>query len=271
MAGKTALVTGASSGIGRAVAVDLAASGYTVYAAARRMELLQELQSDLIRPLRLDVTDPASIAAMVEHITAESGRLDVLVNNAGYGIYGSVEGAPPGEVEKGFAVNVFGLGRVTRALLPLMRAQGSGTVINISSVVGKVSMPFLSWYAASKHAVEGLSDGLRKEVAPFGIKVILVEPGSINTGFEDVAMETLANSEEPEAYHAMRDTFARLVRKSYENAPGPEVVSATVHKALSARHPRTRYRSGRDAKLFLTLRSLFSDRMIDRVIRGQFR
>jgi len=271
MAGKTALVTGASSGIGRAVALDLAASGYTVYAAARRMELLEEMQSERIKPLRLDVTDAASIAAMVAQISAEDGKLDVLVNNAGYGIYGSVEGALPEEVEKGFGVNVFGLGRVTRALLPLMRAHASGIIINISSVVGKVSMPFLSWYAASKHAVEGLSDGLRKEVAPFGIKVILVEPGSINTGFEEIAMETLENSAEPEAYHLLRDTFARLVRKSYENAPGPEVVAATVHKALSARRPRTRYRSGRDAKLFLTLRALLSDRMIDRVIQGQFR
>ncbi|WP_420628932.1 oxidoreductase [Candidatus Leptofilum sp.] len=261
-----ALVTGASGGIGKSIAEKLAANGFYVFAAARRMDKLEAMRTSQIEPLKLDVTDEAAIETAVAHITRSKGRLDVLVNNAGYGLYGTIEGLSPQAVEHVFAVNVLGLGRMTQAILPMMRQQRSGTVINISSVVGKVSMPGLGWYAASKHAVEGMTDALRLEVKQFGINVVLVEPGVIDTGFEDVAVNTLDNSNEPPAYAPMVAAFRQSVRDSYKNAPGPELVAQTVLKALSSNSPKARYRVGRDAKLLITARHLLGDGLFDRAV-----
>ena len=265
-----ALVTGASGGIGKSIAEMLAANGFYVFAAARSMDKLEAMRTSQIEPLQLDVTDGDGIETAVTHITHSKGRLDVLINNAGYGLYGTIEGLSPQAVEHVFAVNVFGLGRMVQAVLPIMRRQKSGTIINISSVVGKVSMPGLGWYAATKHAVEGMTDALRLEVKQFGINVVLVEPGVINTGFEDVAVSTLDNSNEPPAYAQMVATFRQSVRDSYKNAPGPELVANTVLKAVRAASPKARYRVGRDAKLLITARHTLGDGLFDRMIGSQY-
>jgi NADP-dependent 3-hydroxy acid dehydrogenase YdfG len=265
------LVTGASSGIGKAIAEYLAEKGYYVYATARSMNELEAMRSHNIESLQLDVTDGDVIHIAVEDIVASKGRLDVLINNAGYGIYGTVEGLTREQVRSAFDVNVFGLGQVTQAVLPLMRAQKSGTIVNISSVVGKVSTPVLDWYAATKHAVEALTDALRLEVKQFGIKVVLIEPGSIDTGFEDVAMATLNECNDPACYEEIRLRFSKLIRNGYEGAPGPQVVVDQVYKAITADKPKARYTAGRDAKMYIAMKGLLSDGLFDRLVMSQFK
>ena len=264
------LVTGASGGIGKAIAETLAANGYYVFAAARSMSKLEAMRKDNIEPLSLDVTDADAIQAAVEHIASTKGRIDVLVNNAGYGLYGTVEGLPPEAVQRVFDVNVFGLGRMTQAVLPIMRRQNSGTIVNISSVVGKVSTPVLGWYASSKHAVEGMTDALRMEVNEFGIKAVLIEPGSIDTGFEDVAVGTLSQSNDPEAYQQMVADFRKMIRNGYDGAPGPDIVADTVLKAVESSNPRPRYAVGRDANMAIRMKRLVGDRLFDRVVASQY-
>ena len=180
---RTALVTGASSGIGQDTARKLQALGYTVYGAARRTDRLRALAADGIRPLTMDVTDDASMSAGVNRILEETGRIDVLVNNAGYGSFGAIEDVPMNEARRQLEVNVFGLARLTQLVAPHMRAQGSGTIINISSIGGRLTTPLGGWYHATKYAVEALSDALRMELRPFGIDVVVVEPGGIRTEF----------------------------------------------------------------------------------------
>jgi NAD(P)-dependent dehydrogenase (short-subunit alcohol dehydrogenase family) len=188
---KTALVTGASSGIGEATALQLSELGYTVYAAARRVERMSDLADRGIRTRSVDVTDDPSMMALVQTIIADTGRIDVLVNNAGYGLYGALEDTPIEEARRQFEVNVFGLARLTQLVLPHMRAQRDGYIVNISSMGGKIWEPLGSWYHASKFAVEGLSDSLRVEVAEFGIKVVIIQPGSIRSEWSGIAADNL--------------------------------------------------------------------------------
>ena len=195
-----ALVTGASSGIGEDTARKLQALGYIVYGAARRTDRLQALTADGIRPLAMDVTDDASMSAGVNRILEETGRIDVLVNNAGYGSYGAIEDVPIDEARRQFEVNVFGLGRLTQLITPHMRTQGSGTIINISSMGGKLTTPLGGWYHATKYAVEALSDALRMELRPFGIDVVVVEPGGIRTEWASIAADHLEATAEGSAY-----------------------------------------------------------------------
>jgi len=260
------LVTGASSGNGKAIAEDLARQGYFVFAAARSEGKLEAMRSEHIEPLPLDVTDGESVRSAVKSITANKGRLDILINNAGYGLYGTIEGATQEQVRHVFDVNVFGYARVIQAALPLMRAQKSGLIINMSSVVGKLSIPVLGWYAATKHAIEGMSDALRLEVKQFGIRVVLIEPSYLNTGFEAAAMAELDASNDPQAYGKLLAAYRRGFRKGYANAPGPEVVVAAVNKAIAARHPKARYRPTRESMMLITLRGLLSDRVFDAVV-----
>jgi short-subunit dehydrogenase len=268
---KIVLVTGASSGIGKKMATYMAEQGYYVYAAARSMEKLQTMKSRNIEPLHLDVTDINSINNAVKQIEKTKGGLDILINNAGYGIYGTIEGVSQEQIQKAFDVNVFGLGQMTKAVLPLMREQQSGLIINVSSYVGKVSVPILGWYSATKHAVEGMTDALRMEVKPFGIKVALIEPGLVATGFEEVAMATLKKSNDPDVYHPMRDAFAKYVRNEYKKAPGPEVVIKELKKVLKTNNPRARYLAGKDSRLFIKMKGLLSDKMFDKIILGYYK
>jgi short-subunit dehydrogenase len=268
---KVALVTGASSGIGADAALRLKKAGYTVYGAARRTERMSALQKAGVKVLSLDVTDDDSVRRAVDTITRESGRIDVLVNNAGYGSYGSVEDVPMDEARAQIEVNVFGLARLTQLVLPHMRAQRSGTIINISSMGGKLVTPLGAWYHASKYAVEALSDALRMETAQFGINVVVIEPGSIRTEWGAIAAQNLRETSSKGAYATLADATATALAASSEpgtrTASAPSVIGKTIVKIASAQHPRTRYRVGFGSAPLLFMRWLLPDRAFDALIR----
>ena len=234
---KTALVTGASSGIGEATALQLAELGYTVYAAARRVERMSDLADRGIRTASVDVTDDPSMVALVQTIIADTGRIDVLVNNAGYGLYGALEDMPLEEARRQFEVNVFGLARLTQLVLPHMRAQRDGYIVNISSMGGRIWEPLGSWYHASKFAVEGLSDSLRVEVAEFGIKVVIIQPGSIRSEWSGIAADKLEATSANTPYAPQAKLVGSGLRAvdHMRMASGPEVVAEAVAKATGAR------------------------------------
>lgn len=268
---RVALITGASSGIGKATAEALAQRGFRVFAGVRRPEAGDTLTTAGITLVRLDVTSDESVATAVQTVLEQAGRIDVLVNNAGYGQYGSLEDVELADAQRQFDVNVFGLMRVTRAVLPAMRRQRSGRIITISSVAGRMSTPFAGWYSASKHAVEALSDALRLEVAPFGIHVTVVQPAAIKTGFDNVALDELERTTRTEAYRPTAAAFRRLVEGSFVRAPGPEVVAAAVARAATARRAPIRVPVPGEARAMLLLKRLLSDRLFDGMIGAQFR
>ncbi|WP_167138554.1 oxidoreductase [Diaminobutyricimonas sp. TR449] len=265
---KVALVTGASSGIGEATARRLAGLGLTVYGSARRLDRMSTLEADGIRLLHMDVTDDASMTAGVERILADTGRIDVLVNNAGYGSYGALEDVPLDEARRQFDVNVFGLARLTQLVLPTMRAQRSGKVINMSSMGGKMYEPLGSWYHATKFAVEGLSDSLRLELKPFGIHVVIIEPGAIITEWNAIARDSLLEVSGDTAYGPLAQSVAAEMAAA--DAPGegspPTVVADAVAAAVKARHPKTRYPIGRHARAVVLGRRLLPDVAMDAVL-----
>lgn len=265
---KTALVTGASSGIGEETARTLHRLGYTVYAAARRTDRLQKLANGGIHALAMDVTDDKSMTSGIDSIIAETRRIDVLVNNAGYGSYGAIEDVPLDEARRQFEVNLFGLGRLTQLVLPHMRAQKFGTIINISSMEGRLTTPLGGWYHATKYAVEALSDALRMETAPFGINVVVIEPGGIRTEWSGIAADHLEETAEGSAYASQIKAVANSMRSESTNnrQSPPSVIADTVEKIVTARKPRTRYVVGFAAKPLVTLRRILPDRAFDRVI-----
>jgi NAD(P)-dependent dehydrogenase (short-subunit alcohol dehydrogenase family) len=262
---KVAIVTGASSGIGEATSRRLRALGYEVYAVARRVERMTPLTEADIHTVRADVTDDASLAALVQHVMAESGRIDVLVNNAGYGSYGAVEDVPLTEARRQFEVNVFGLARLSQLVLPHMRAQGSGRIINVSSMGGKIYEPLGGWYHATKFAVEGLSDSMRMELRPLGIDVVVIEPGAIATEWAAIAGEHLLDTSGHGAYGEQARQMATFFTADPAGAAStPSVVADAVANAVTARRPRTRDVVGRGARPILAARRLLSDRAFDR-------
>ncbi|SNX66019.1 short-subunit dehydrogenase [Streptomyces sp. TLI_55] len=265
---KTALVTGASSGIGEATALKLQALGYTVYGAARRADRLSELADRGVRPLAMDVTDDGSMRAGIEKIVTETGRIDVLVNNAGYGSYGALEDVPLDEARYQFEVNVFGAIRLAQLALPHMRAQRSGTVVNITSMGGKIYTPFGGWYHGTKFALEALSDCLRVEAKPFGVDVVVIEPGGIATEWGGIAADNLEKSSTGGAYAAQATAVAATLRSeanAKRNSP-PSVIADAIGKAVTARRPKTRYVKGFAARPLITLRRILPDRAFDAVI-----
>ncbi len=265
---RTALVTGASSGIGEATARRLARQGFTVYAAARRVDRMSHLENEGIRVLSLDVTDEGSVRDCVETIVAAEGSVDVLVNNAGYGSYGAIEDVPLDEARRQFEVNLFGLARITQMVLPSMREQGDGTIVNISSMGGKIYTPFGGWYHATKHALEGWSDSLRLELAPFGVDVVIIEPGGIATEWGVIAADHLQEVSGSGPYATAATAAADGMRGRYAGSglSSPDVIAEAVVKAVTSSRPHTRYAVGYMARPALLMRRLFSDRMFDRVI-----
>jgi short-subunit dehydrogenase len=269
-----ALVTGASSGMGKEVAKQLQTEGYTVYAAARRIEAMDDLKALGIRPLRLDVTQADEIESAVRQIEAQAGGVDVLVNNAGFGLYGAVEDVPLDKARYQFEVNLFSMAGLTQRVLPGMRKKGKGWIVNISSMGGKIYTPLGAWYHATKHAVEGWSDCLRFETAPFGIKVIIVEPGAIATEFGQVMSGPMLEFSGRGAYATLAAASAKLSESTYgrPNAASPTtVISRTISKALRARHPKTRYVAGLFGREFIALRRLLGDRGFDGMLRMMYR
>ena len=266
---KVALVTGASSGIGEATARQLAAAGFTVYAAARRADRLQKLAQAGIHPIAMDVTDDASMQAGVQAILTEQGRIDVLVNNAGYGSYGALEDVPMEEARAQMEVNVFGAARLTQLVLPAMRAQHSGTIVNVTSMGGKITTPLGAWYHATKFALEAISDCLRMEVAPFGIDVVVIEPGGIRTEWGGIAADKVraVSSHGPYAPQGNAVASSLTSESTRRRSSPPELIATTITKAITTRRPRTRYAVGYGAKPMIFLHGLLPDRTFDTFIR----
>ena len=268
MSQPVAFVTGASTGIGFEAARRLAAHGFTVYAGARRVEKMEPLRADGVRILPLDVTDDASMGAAVGEILAAHGRIDVLVNNAGYGSYGSLEEVALAEGRRQFEVNLFGLARMTQLVLPAMRAAGRGRIINISSIGGKMYEPLGAWYHATKFAVEGLSDSLRMEVKPHGIDVSIIEPGGTQSEWGAISAEGLLANSGSGPYAAQAKVVAAALASTDGSAMSshPEVIAEAIVHAASSKRPRTRYPVGRGARAILLLRRLLPDRAFDVVL-----
>lgn len=260
-------VTGASSGIGKATARSLLQQGHTVYVAARRVEAMQDLQALGAIPLRMDITKEADVVAAVERITQAHGGVDVLVNNAGFAIYGSVEETSMEDAHYQFEVNLFGMARLTQLLIPAMRKRGHGTIVNVSSMGGKIYTPLGAWYHATKHAVEGWSDALRIELRPFGISVVVIEPGIIATEFGDVMTQPMLDR----SGHGPYGKLAHAIAGSKAPMSQPSVVARAIVRAVGARRPKTRYVAGNLARPLMFVRKYFGDRVYDRLIMSQFR
>jgi NAD(P)-dependent dehydrogenase (short-subunit alcohol dehydrogenase family) len=274
MGSRAVLITGCSSGIGRATAAHLSAKGWTVYATARRREALAELEARGCRTLSLDVTDEESMSAAVRAVEEAEGAVGVLVNNAGYSQSGAVESVPLDRVRAQFETNVFGLVRMCQLVLPGMRAQRWGRIVNLSSMGGKFTFPGGGVYHATKHAVEALSDALRFEVAGFGVKVIVIEPGLIRTSFSETAVSGI--EQPPGPYADFNAAVARSTAGAYEKGPlarlggPPEAVAERIGDALSARRPRARYTVTPSARLMIGQHALLRDRGWDALMRTQF-
>ena len=268
--GRVVLITGASSGIGCQAARDLARAGHTVYAGARRVERMRPLRALGVAPVALDVTDQDACTGVVETIMAEQGRIDVLVNNAGYGSFGAVEDVDLTEARRQIEVNVLGLAALTRAVLPHMRARRSGTIINMSSMGGRLVTFMGGWYHATKYAVEALSDALRMEVADFGIDVVLIEPGGIRTDWGTIAADHLESSARGGAYEKAAGRVAANMRRLYASRrmSDPQVVVRAIRGAVEARRPRSRYLVGLGAKPLVAAHALLPARLFDRIMRG---
>jgi len=263
------LITGASSGLGARTAQLLVDRGYRVAGAARRVELVEKLPG--VFPVRLDLTDDASIDEAVQSVEAHYGPVGILINDAGYGEFGSVEETPIAQARRQFDVNVFGLAALTQRVLPSMREAGAGRIVNVSSLAGEFSSPLGGWYHASKFALEALSDSLRAEVRPFGIDVTVVQPGPVRTAWHDDAMHTLEASSGDGPYREMAAAVANYHRTTQDTAITSDVesVATAIANAATTERPRTRYRVGRGSATAVAL-SRLPDRMFDAMTRKQF-
>ncbi len=273
---EAALVTGCSTGIGRATARALLATGRPVYATARRPESLAGLAAAGATTLALDVTDEASMRAAVDRVVADHGAVGVLVNNAGYALQGPVETTSLDDVRTQFETNVFGLVRLTQLVLPGMRSQGFGRVVNLSSMGGRFTFPGGGFYHATKHAVEAVSDALRYEVTPFGVAVVVIEPGPVATAFGDTAVATIdiGATGEP-AYDAFMQELGRRVEQAYDGRRGsmassPEQVARVIVRAVESSRPRARYLVGPVARALVGLHRFAPAAAFDAVIRHTF-
>ena len=274
-ASRAVLITGCSTGIGRATAEHLADRGWTVYATARRPESIEDLKAAGCETLACDVTDEASMNACVEAVEDAEGAVGALVNNAGYSQSGAIETVPMESVRRQFETNVFGLIRMCQLVLPGMRRQRSGRIVNISSIGGKLTFPGGGIYHATKHAVEGLSDVLRFEVKGFGIDVIVIEPGLIKTGFADAAVGSMADTAHDGPYGEFNTAVGQATAGAYDGGlarlgGGPETVARKIERAITARRPKTRYKVTPSAGLTLGMRGVMTDRMWDRFVGTQF-
>jgi len=266
---KVVLITGASSGIGKQTAKLLIQQGFTVYGAARRLDKMQDLKEAGASLLQMDITEDESMINGVREIIETEKRIDVLINNAGYGSYGALEDVPISEAKYQFEVNVFGLARLTQLVLPHMRDQQSGKIINVSSIAGRVGEPHGAWYHATKFAVEGLSDCLRMEVKQFGIKVIIIQPGLIKTEWNTIAEENLAKISGNTAYKDSVKKQLKMFELLYKKASEPLVIAKVIGKAVNSKNPKTRYVEGAGAGLIVFIRKILPDKLLDKIILSQ--
>jgi len=263
---KVVVVTGSASGIGKATCQLLVSKGYTVYGGDIQVEKNRYLDSIGGHSLVLDVTKEEQVKAAVDKIIIEQGRIDVLYNNAGFGIMGTAEETNLEDAQKLMNVNLFGYVRMIKAILPHMRQQKSGRIINTTSMGGKIYFPLASWYIASKHALEGWLDCLRIEVKEFGISVVMIEPGFINTNFYNVSGEYGKKYAPNSAYQHL---FGPISKAPLPKMSEPVVIAKVVEKAISKNHPKTRYVKGKNGKLLIGMRNTFGDRFYDRMVMSQ--
>lgn len=270
-----ALITGSNSGIGFETALYLARRGYTVWATMRNLQKSDELRKIAeterlpIEITPLDVDDDNSVKNAVAQILQKSGRIDVLVNNAGYGLRGAIEEVSLDEWRKQFETNFFGAIRVTQAVLPQMRAQRSGAIVNISSVLGRMAIPFSGPYTSSKFALEGFSETLRYELAPWNIKVILIEPGFIATRFQENAQLAQAAQHDDSPYALFKQASGRRIQRNIYRAAPAEIVAATIYRAITHPNPKLRYAVGRDANSLIPLRRFLPSRLFEYLLKRQ--
>lgn len=267
---KVILITGASSGMGKETAKRLIQEGHTVYTVARRVEHMQDLQAMGGHPIKMDVTNEDEIQHVVDRIIQKEGKIDVLWNNAGYGLYGAVEDIPVEEARKQFEVNLFGLSAITQKVVPFMRKAKSGTIINTSSMGGKMYTPMGAWYHASKHALEGFSDCLRLELKPFGIHVVVLEPGIIETEFGNVMLSNISKYSAKGAYADLTTKLVAATNKMYESGGSKSsLIARTVSGIVGSEKPKTRYRVGKWAKPMVWMRIHLGDRLFDKIVMSQ--
>jgi len=257
--------------MGKETARKLIQEGHTVYTVARRIDQMQDLKALGGFPMQMDVTNDADIQKVVETVVQKEGKIDVLWNNAGYGLYGSVEDVPLSAARTQMEVNVFGMAAMTQKVVPYMRKAKSGTIINTSSMGGKMYFPMGAWYHASKHAVEGLSDSLRLELQPFNIKVVVLEPGFIATEFGSVLMDNFSKLPKDSAYLNLMHKIAEGTKKAAESggASKPSIIANTVSKIVRSENPKTRYRVGKYAKPMVWMRTYLGDRIFDKIVMSQ--
>ena len=265
---KVALVTGASSGMGKNFAKALLKEGLVVYAAARRLEQMDDLKELGAITLKMDITKDEDLKSVTSLIERQNGGVDILINNAGFGLYGAMEDTSIEDARYQFEVNLFGMARLTQLILPTMREKKAGKIINISSMGGKVYTPLGSWYHATKHAVEGWSDCLRIELAQFGIDVVIIEPGAIQTDFADVMSAPMLKRSGNGAYSTMTHAMAKATKASYTKgqASDPQVITDLILQAIRSKKPKTRYVAGKFAKPMMFARKWCGDRVFDKII-----
>ena len=266
---KVILITGASSGMGKETAKQLIAEGHKVYTAARRIDNMTDLKQLGGFPIQMDITNEADIQKVVDTIIEKEYKIDILWNNAGYGLYGAVEDINIDDAKKQFEVNIFGLANLTQKVIPFMRKAKSGTIINTSSMGGKMYSPLGAWYHATKHALEGWSDCLRLELASFNIKVVILEPGIINTEFTDVMSAPMVKHSGKGAYSNMVNSIIKSTT-TVKMSP-TSVISNTVSKIVNTANPKTRYRVGAWAKPMVWIRIYLGDRLFDKLIMSQIK
>ncbi len=270
---KTVLITGASAGIGEATARQMAGEAYTVYAAARRLEKMEPLKKLGCIPLKMDITKEEDIQSVVKRIEKDQGGVDILINNAGYGLNGAVEEVSLEEARRQFDVNLFGLARLTQLVLPKMREKREGCIVNVSSAAGRTIGVLAAWYYATKHALEGWSDCLRYELRPFNIRVVIIEPGAIATEFADVAVNPMLERARGGPYAETAQKLTRALENMREsgNMSQPSVIADAILKAVKARNPKRRYVAGKYAGTILFVRRWLGDgmqeRLLDRMLR----
>lgn len=269
MTAKICLVTGASSGIGQATALELLRGGHIVYGAARRVHRMAAIREAGGHPLQADVTKEEDLQRAVRTVLDAHRRIDVLVNNAGTVVHGSVEDTPLAMAREAFEVNVLAPARLAQLVLPAMRRQGSGTIVNVSSVGGEIALPLGAWYYASKHALEAFSDTLRMETGQFGIDVVVIQPGIIRTDFESGTARQLREISGDGPYRRMAEAMARAAETPMgEHASDPGVVATAIREAVESDRPRTRYVMGWQAEALLDLNRSLPDREFDARITG---
>lgn len=265
---KVALVTGASAGMGKDIVKRFLEEGHDVIAVARRLENMEDLKVLGAQTIRMDITKEEDILHVIETIKKDYGRLDILMNNAGYTESGPVEVIDIDTARRQFEVNLFGLARLTQLIIPMMREQKSGIILNTTSIGGKIFAPLSAWYMATKHALEGWSDCLRMELNPFGIDVVIIEPGGIDTEFSDVMFAPMIKRGQGTPYDKVTNALVKMQKELIDKGEmsPPSVITELVIKAINAKKPKTRYAGGKFAGLMLFVRRYFSDRTFEKLI-----